>query len=209
MSSIYPDNEMKNFIVSIFFIFTVCAFSNVFAQRETPAGAGDKNLGDNGIKMRSVEIERVKREAAKAEGSYEPNNTEIQSKFPQIKEDFENIQISEAAIIKAYTTGKTIDYSLIETSAQGINKNAHRLDANLFAKTIAKKEGKPKEKEEKTKTVKILIVELDKAISEFVSSKIFGNLNVVDPEVAIKTRTDLVSIMELSEKLSKEASKLK
>ena len=204
---------MKKIIFTIFVIFLASAFSDVMAQGApagvgTPAGAGDKNLGSDGIKMRSVEMERVRREADYAEAaSFAPISTEIQLKFPQIKEDFESIQISEAAIIKAYTTGKSIDYPLIETSALGIHKNAKRLDTNLFAKTAEIKEDKVKE--EKPKTIKVLIIELDKAIGDFLSSKIFGNLKVVEPEIAIKTRKDLISIIDLSERLSKEASKLK
>jgi hypothetical protein len=199
---------MKKIILSVCLILVASVFSNVFGQRETPAGAGDKNLGDDGIKLRSVEIERVKREANKNDpASFAPINAEIKAKFPQIKEDFESIQISEAAIIKAYTTGKTIDYSLIQTSAEDINKKAKRLDSNLFASKLERKADDPKAKEEKPKGVRDLIVELDKAIGSFVSSKIFGNIKTVDAEVAVKTRTDLVNILDLSDKLSKEANK--
>ena len=54
-----------------------------------------------------------------------------------------------------------------------------------------------------------LIIALDTSIGSFVSSKIFGNVNVIDPAVAVKTRTDLVNILDLSDKLSKEAKKMK
>ena len=200
---------MKKFTVSVFLMLVVSVFSNVFGQRETPAGAGDKNLGDDGIKLRSVELERVKRDANKNDpATFAPINKDIKAKFPQIKEDFESIQIAEAAIIKAYTTGKTIDYNMIQTSAENINKKAKRLDDNLFATKLEKK-GDKKEKEQKPKTIKELIVDLDHSIGNFVSSKIFGNINVVETDVAIKTRTDLVKILDLSEKLSKEAGKMK
>ncbi len=201
---------MKKIILSILVILAASTFSNVFGQRETPGGAGDKNLGDDGIKLRSAEIERIKREADKSNASsFAPINTEIKAKFPQIKEDFESVQLLQAAIIKAYTTGKTIDYGMIETSAEGINKKAKRLDANLFASKIEKKSDNSKAKQTKIKSVKVLIVELDNSIGSFVSSKIFGNINVVDPVVALKTRTDLVNIMDLSGQLSKEAGKMK
>jgi hypothetical protein len=185
--------------------------ANVFAQRETPAGAGDKNLGDDGIKMRSVEMERIKREAQIAEASaFAPINKEISAKFPQIKEDFEGIQVLEGSIIKAYTTGKSIDYGLIESAAEGINKKAQRLDTNLFAATKAeKKEEKTTEKVEKPKIIRDLIVELDNAVGDFVSSKIFGNIKVIEPDVAIKTRNDLLNILKLSELVAAEAKKMK
>lgn len=202
---------MKKVFVSIVLIFAASLFSSVYAQRETPAGAGDKNLADNDIKMRSVELERAKREAAKSEAaSFAPINKELTAKFPQIKEDFEGIQILQAAVIKAYTTGKTIDYALIETSANGISDKAKRLDENLFAKSKKdRKTDKSKETVEKEKSVGDLIVELDNAIGSFVSSKIFVNFKVIEPESAIQTRSDLLDILHLSARLSASANKLK
>lgn len=201
---------MKNIVLSVLVILAASVFSNVFGQRETPAGAGDKSLRDDGIKLRSVEIERIKREADKSNAtSVAPINTEIKVKFPQIKEDFESVQILQAAIIKAYTTGKTVDYRLIQTSADGINKKAKRLDTNLFASRSDKQDDKSNAKEEKTKSIRVLIIELDNSIGSFILSKIFGNIYVVDPEVAVKTRTDLAMIRKLSNQLSKEAAKMK
>lgn len=210
---------MKKLIISIFFVLAASAVSNLLAQPPAgagaPAGAGDKNLGDDSIKMRSVEMERIKREALATEAaSFAPISKDISAKFPQIKEDFEGIQILEGAIIKAYTTGKSIDYSLIESSADGINSKAKRLDSNLFDPTADKKidpllDDKSKEKVEKTKSIRDLIIELDATIGSFVSSKIFANIKVIEPTVAIKTRTDLLNIMQLTEKLSMAAKKSK
>lgn len=200
---------MKKIILSVFLMLAASVFSNVFGQL-APAGAGDRILADNDIKMRSVELDRVKRDANKNNSdSFAPINSEIKAKFPQIKEDFESVQILQAAIIKAYTTGKTIDYALIQTSADGINKKAKRLDANLFASKLEKKDDKSKEKIVKPKSIRDLIVDLDNSIGSFVSSKIFGNIKTIDADVAIKTRTDLINILDLSDKLSKEANKMK
>ncbi len=206
---------MKYFLASLFFTVVVMTVPNAFGQRETPAGAGDKNLADDSIKTRSVEMERMKQEILRNEASaFAPINRDIVVRFPQIKEDFEGIQISEAAIITAFTTGETIDYGLIETSADGIFKKGKRLDSNLFALGQGKKidsalGDKPKETVQKAKGIRDLIVELDAAIGSFVSSKIFGNIKVIEPEVAIKTRSDLLNIIQLSEKLSLEAKKAK
>lgn len=200
---------MKKIFLSILLIMTASVFSNLYAQREAPAGAGDKTLADNDIKMRSVELDRIKRDADIARAAaYAPISKDIVKKFPVIKEDFESIQISQAAIITAYTTGKSIDYGMIEKSADDINKKAKRLDSNLFdVNTEVKGEAKPPD--QKTKSIRDLIVELDNAIGSFVSSKIFSNVKVIEPEVAIKTRTDLDHIKQLSESLSAEATKMK
>src|SRR5688500_12918331 len=201
---------MKKIILSIFVVFTTALFSNVFAQRDAPPGSNDKELRDNNVRTRSNELERIKRDADKpktAESS-SPMNSEIDAKYPEIKEDYEAIQLSQDAIIKAYSTGEKIDYKQIEAMAEAITKSAKRLDSNLFSAPPEKE--KSKKTEEKTeKGVKDLIVELDNAIASFVSSTMFQNLRVVDPEVSQKARQDLANIMEISKMLSKEAAKMK
>jgi hypothetical protein len=205
---------MKFHSILVLVFAVVLGISTVFAQPPgagAPPGAGDKTLGDNDIKLRSVELERVKRDAQLAEAaSYAPINPKLSVQFSQIKDDYEAIQLLQAAIIKAYTTGKTIDYAMIETSASSINKRALRLDSNLFASSKTDKiETKSDEKKEKVLTVRDLIIGLDGAVGNFVSSPIFGKLKVIEPDVAIKTRDDLFRVLNFSEKLSKESKKMK
>ncbi len=202
---------MKKLMFSLVLMLATAAFSGLYAQRETPAGAGDKNLADDGIKTRSVEIERIKREAAQAEAaSFAPINKELKSNFPQIKSDFEGIQLLQSEIVKAYTTGKTIDYATIASKASEIGSNAKRLDGNLFADSKEEKAKKDSaDKDRKLHSVRDLIIDLDNTIGSFVSSPIFAKIKVIEAEVAIKTRTDLLRIVELSEELSMAAGKMK
>lgn len=202
---------MKNEKIFIVIIVITVFSLGIFGQGTPPAVSDNANIADNSIKLRSAELEKTKRdEAIAAAAKFAPINKDISVKFPQIKEDFEGLQIAQSAIITAYTTGKKIDYSLIETSANEILKKAKRLDSNLFAPgTETLEENKKEEKEKKQKTVRDLIVELDNTIGSFVSSKIFGNIKIIEPEVAIKTRTDLLHIEKLSIELAKEAAKLK
>ena len=211
---------MARITLSVFILLAASAFSSVFGQGApagagTPPGGGDKNLADDGIKARSVELERSKQELKRAEAaSFAPINKQISAKFPQIKEDFEGLQISQAAIIKAYTMGKTIDYALIESSAEDVSKRAKQLDSNLFAVSTEKKaqtalDQKANEKSETPTSLPDLIVELDNAIGRFVSSKLFLNINVIEPDVAVSTRTDLINILHVSKKLAGGAKRLK
>lgn len=202
---------MKKIIVSTLLMFVVAIFSSISAQQVAPPGAGDTNLQDNNIKMRSVELERVKREAGTIDAAtFAPINRKFESKFPQIKEDFESIQNLQGQIIKAYTMGEKINYSAIETAAFGINENAKRLDSNLFATKFETIEGQiGEEKVKKTTSIRDLIVELDNAVGSFVSSKIFANAKTLDAEAAIQTRIDLNNVRQFSQKLAVEAKKMK
>ncbi len=206
---------MKKIILLVVLIFVAGIFSNIFAQLPgvgTPAGAGDSSLRNDDIRLRSVELERIKREALKNDpNAYGAINPKLDAKFPQVKEDFESIQISEAAIIKAYKMGKEIDYKLISSSANDINKKSKRLDTNLFAyktepdeadKNLKKSDKKPLE-------IKDLIINLDNALGAFVTSKIFLDHKTIDAAVAKKARMDLANVLKFSEMLAKEAGKMK
>ncbi len=204
---------MKVHFGFLMLLLLLLSISVAFAQPPgsgAPSGAGDKTLGDNDVKFRSVELERIKRQSQDAEAaSYAPINPKITAQFNQVKDDYEAIQLLQAAIIKAYTKGKTIDYSMIETSATAMNKRGLRLDENLFAPTKKDRTSNESgEKAEKRLLVRDLIVELDNAVGDFVGSKIFGS-KVIESDVAIKTRDDLFRVLKYSAKLAEESKQLK
>jgi hypothetical protein len=182
---------------------------SINAQEPTviPTAPATPVVRDDDIRLRSVEMERIKREAAKKDSEAVVVNNEIDKKYPEIKEDFEGMQLSQAAVIKAYTTTDPIDYATIAASAEKINKNAKRLNSNLFISKIKSK--KDDKEEKKTETVRSLIVALDNAIGAVATSKMWQNLRVVDPEVAKKTQDDLARVMVISEELSEVAKKMK
>jgi hypothetical protein len=205
--------KVKKTTFLIFLLLASATFSTVYAQLPgANSGNGDTDFRNDSSRMRSIELERIKREAFKNDpNAFGAVNTSLESKFSQVKEDFESIQLSEAAIIKAYTTGKEIDYKLIEKSAKDINKKSRRLDETMF---LYKLEAEDREKietksEKKSVEIKDVIVDLDKAIGSFVSSKIFQNHKVIDSEVAKKARIDLDKILKASETLAKMANKMK
>ena len=206
---------MNKFILLMLFVFALAIFSNIPAQLPgggTPAGAGDSSLRNDDIRLRSIELERIKREAAKSDpNAYGAINPKIEAKFSQIKEDFESIQISEAAIIKAYKMSKEIDYKLISSSANDINKKSKRLDTNLFLYKVEPDETVKtvKKEDKKALDIKDLIINLDKAMGEFVTSKFFLDHKTIDAAVAKKARMDLANILKASEMLAKEAGKIK
>src|ERR1044071_3155503 len=174
-------------------------------QREAPPGAGDKNLGSDvmpGVKGRSNEMERVKRDAEKPE---KKNNAE--ETFPQIKEDFEQIQHVNSEVLQAVASGGGLDYARISEPAAEIRKRATRLKSNLFG---TESEKQPKAKEEKAEQdLKTLLPALDAAVTNFVHSPMFQNTKVVNPDDSAKARHDLEDVIKLSTRIGKEAERLK
>ena len=217
---------MKKIIMLAVLVLTAGICSNIYAQAptvSTPAVSGDKDLRDTNIKTRSIDLERVDRDANKTGAS--ANNPakkpeavaedKLAAKYEEIKTDFEHIQMSQDEVIKAYQNSAKVDYAQISKSAMEINKSAMRLNSNLFPVSEtpdAEKElNKNKKKDaavEQSKTVRDLIVELDNSIGTFASSPMFQNLRLVDPKVSIKTKSDLQKIIELSSMLNTEAQKM-
>lgn len=204
----------------IFLMVIAGCFGAALAQGSAPtvnapSAPDNANPRDNNIKLRSVELERVKRDSERKE--IKPGvavKSELDLMFPQIKEDFEGIQISESAIIKTYTMDRTADLMLISTSAGAIYRHALRLEENLFLKVVAKR----KKSEKKDKAVEMppnepelpagmkeLIVSLDNAIGRLVTNKMFSNLRVVDPADAANAHDDVILIKRLSTRLSEVA----
>jgi cell fate (sporulation/competence/biofilm development) regulator YlbF (YheA/YmcA/DUF963 family) len=192
---------------TIFGVFGLLFFTSAICAQISPNPVIETEIRDSSsMRRRSLELERVKRESNNA--TRQELTKEQIVKFAEIKEDFENIQKLQNEIVKTYTSGKKINFRKIDDVAAEISKKALRLDANLF-RSESDKRPKTKSKDEvATKSVRDLIIELDDAIGNFVSSPVFTNNKLVDTKISEKSQIDLQKIIKLSENLSKEAKKL-
>ena len=214
---------MKKLLVIISLVFSTAIYSNIYAQVTPPPGAGDKDLRDTNVKQRSVEMERIDRDAKKNGKSSANKTTEAQeedrlaAKYEEIKTDYEQIQLSQDGVIKTYQGTGKIDYEQISKFASEINRSATRLHLNLFpalpdenanAKKEEKKDKEIKKEIKPAKSVRDLIVELDNTIGSFATSPMFQNLRIVDAQISAKAELDLKRIIELSSLLDAEAKKM-
>jgi hypothetical protein len=218
---------MKKIMLLTALVLSIGIYSNLFAQQSpsvtTPSVSGDKSLRDMDAKTRSIDLERVKRDADKpgksatdpAKNTTATAEDKLAAKYAEIKTDYEQIQLLQDAIIKAYQGSGKIDYAQISKSAVDMNKSAVRLSANLFpaaeSPDVEKGEKKESTKEKETKpakSVRDLIVELDSTIGSFATSPMFQNLRVVDALISEKAKLDLEKIIELSALLYGESQKM-
>lgn len=194
---------------SILLALTICT-TTIFGQdppppTAPPAAPSAPVLKDDDIRLRSVELERIRRQneskGAVADGLVKGD---LEARYPEIKEDFEGIQISQNAVVNAYTMGESPNYAAISENAGKVNEHARRLYGNLFP--LEDDEDEKEEKEEKpAPTVRDFIIDLDNSIGALATSKMFQNLRVIDSDVAKKTRADLAKIIEVSASLSAAA----
>jgi hypothetical protein len=189
-------------------VVAVTSLSPALAQRTPPPGASDKNLkGElDGIRGRSSEIERIRREAEKPGKKAEKSP---EDKFPQIKEDFERIQIVNGEVLQAAAPPGGPDYGRLSEAAEEVRRRATRLKSNLFPPASEEKP-KGEGKEEKDQPgLKSLLSALDAALARFVNSPIFQNTQVVNPQESAKARRDLEEVIKLSTQIVKESGKMK
>lgn len=191
----------------IFFGITHLLFLSSIIVAQAPNPVADTEMRDgSSIRRRAIELERVKRDAIKLRPT--EDSTERTIKFAEIKEDFENIQKLQSEIVKAYMTGREINYEKISQSAAEMTRKTVRLDANLFNSKTQKNVGDKTAEKAKPRSVKDLIIRLDKVVETFVNSPTFKNIKVVDPQNSEKSRIDLEKIFQLSDALSKAAKRM-
>jgi hypothetical protein len=157
------------------------------------------------IKKRSIELERMKRESNKR--SVGDNLTQ---RFPEIKEDFEEIQKINANVLKLTTDKTAVNYSAVLKSVTEIKRRAVRLRSNLFSPEPEENNETKNEPQNtaETQDVKILFAALDKSIDSFVHSSIFKNINLVNSDDSLKAQKDLEEVIRISTAIRAKTKKL-
>lgn len=187
------------------FIFLACTC--VFSQIPRPVPIVETEIKSDSIRLRSAELERIKREADKP--VFTASTKDKEQRFAEIKSDFESIQKNQDSIIKVYKTGKKIDYTEISELASHIRKSALRLSTNLFLVTVNEADNDKEKKDQKPRDVRSLIIVLDNTIGNFVGSPIFTSMKPLDSKDIEAAQKELRKIAEFSEALSKEANKMR
>lgn len=185
-------------------LFTFGNIINVSGQNSAPVVKGVK-IGEKFYEMRerASELARIREELNK------PEERKAEPSFPQIKKDFEKLQIVNTEKLQAKSSVNSLNYKLINNASQEIKSRAYKIRTNLF----------PTDKSD-IKNVKIpenlsaedfmkIIIALDNTIYHFVSSPIFQNTKLVKPEDSEYAQKELNRIILLSHILEMSAEKLK
>ena len=199
---------MKNTALAVFFLAFLA--SSISAQYISPVPVVEREVRDGtSTKMRSIELDRVKREAGKK--NIDNLGPAAVNSFLEIKEDFEKIQLLEGKIVEVYTRGKVIEYARIADYSAELKQSAERLKKNLFSLPDKDRKDSPEkaEREEKTLSgdVKDLIVELDKTIGAFIGNPIFTTSKKAGRDDKEKARLALERMISLSEALKQQSEK--
>lgn len=151
----------------------------------------------NDIKTRSIELERIKRDAEKR-----PVSENKTVKFPEIKEDFEQIQRIDLIILQTPTANNSVYFSNIIKQVSEINRRAIRLKSNLFPEESKNRKDSKNDSQQhrqiNSQDLKNLLKSLDLHVFNFVNNPIFQNLSVVDLKDTRNAQKELDFIVEIS-----------
>jgi len=192
-------------LLSAIFLLIISAAA-VPAQRSAEEAAKSARDQFSDVKNRSIELEQMKRDAAKR-----PTGDNYAPGFPEIKEDFEKIQKITGNVLEL-TAGKSpINYAGVLKFVSEINQRAVRLKSNLFsAEPEQKKDAKNKPQTvAASQDIPALLKVLDKSVTSFVHSSLFQNTNLVNSNDSLNAQNDLEIVIKTSQLIKEKAKKIK
>jgi hypothetical protein len=136
-------------------------------------------------------------------------NERRRSLFPQINDDFQQIQIIHNEIVRMLQPDKGLNYERLTDLTGDMKKRSVRLRENLALPEPDETEVPPPHTEAIDDThMKKGIVELHDLVVSFVASPIFKNLGVVNAKVIDAATKDLNNLIYLSDEIKREAKLL-
>lgn len=194
---------MKKQLFTVIFLLAVSAAATS-AQRspEQAVKSGRDQFTD--IKNRSIELERMKREADKR-----PASDNAAPRFPEIKEDFERIQNLGSDVLELMHVKTLPDYAVVLEFVSEINHRAARLKSNLFsAEPEQNEKAKNKQQTVELSDITTLLKALDKSINSFAHNSVFQNTNLVNSQDSLDAQKDLETVIKISYSIKEKAKKL-
>ena len=190
---------------------SIVLFAAVAASAQGPppgAGApgfrnpkGDTDAETNReAKLRSAEVGATGEEL---------NKQRLLAGIEQTKQDFKRIQLVRNDMVDDIVAKKPFDFKQISERADEVNKRAVRLRSYLMPPT-PEGEKKPEEKEVsyREEELKGALVKLCNSIYSFTDNEMFKNPGTLDTQKSMKAGADLLTIIELSDKIKRSADKL-
>lgn len=188
---------MKNLSLLVIFVFILAAKNYAQANVSVSQAVDAARQRTMDEKMRAVEMDRIRMQA----NADRIRSSETNQRFPEIKEDFERLQIINTDFLQAASVKENLDLKVVFKAITEIKKRAVRLKSNLFpisSKTDSDKEIEQKDQNKLLKQeIKPLAIQIDNAIYRLVSNNIFQNIKLVDLKDSEKAENDLKNIIFL------------
>jgi hypothetical protein len=202
---------VRRMAAAVFLLFA--AAITLLAQGPGGAGApGRINPKDETTDQ--VNREAKLRSAEVGAAADQRSQKQFAAAIEQTKQDFKRIQLLRNDIVDRLVTKEPLDYKLLATQAEEINKRANRLKLflmkpeTLAAKKDDEKKPAPPPVEYDEAAMKAALVKLCNTIHSFTGNPMFKTPGVVEAQQPVKAGGELLIIIELSESIKKNADRL-
>ncbi len=188
-------------IAAIAVLLVLPAENSAMAQGRRRAGPSERErqMRDRELALRNLERDRNR----------VTTDQQLRLPYEQINEDFKRIQIVNNELMSAAYGSAALDFRNVSEATAEIKRRASRLKTNLVLPDIDKDEKRQKSQDAtEAAQLKSALSALDKLIMSFVTNPVFKSTGVVDSQLSVKARRDLEDIIELSDRIKKNAEKL-
>ena len=155
-----------------------------------------------------VMVNREVEEGLRRPGARSKREEEEKLALAQIKEDYVRIQVVNNELAEAVSQPGELDLKLVAKSTSEIAKRAERLLSNLALPELTADVERVRMPAEGQAQLQPSLLMLRRLVDRFVRSPLFREVNVIDAQIATRTRRDLEGIIELGERLKKESERL-
>ncbi|HET7287737.1 MAG TPA: hypothetical protein VFI71_09720, partial [Pyrinomonadaceae bacterium] len=183
--------------------------SPVFAQNSPGAPVIDRTANTDRIRQQDMS----RREWQLRNFGNEPNapkdRRQVEALMAQTEEDFNRILTLHNEIARALTSKNDLDYHFVSEATAEIHKRASRVQSSLALRPSPEETLElEKSAAPKDLPVKEELVKLCHQIRSFVTNPSIENPNTINAEQMAKARKDLETVIQISERIRKDADKL-
>ena len=199
-------DQLTRLALSIFVLF---AAAPAWAQ-STPGGPPPIDRTNND-RIRQQDMSRREwqlRNFGKESGQ-PMDRRQLEALMAQTEEDFNRILTLHNEIARAVASNNALNYRFVTEATVEIKKRASRLQSTLVLQ-LTPEDGQVEEKPEELNgsQLKDALIKLCKQIRSFVTNPIIENPGTVDVSQLTRARRDLESVVQLSNRIKKQAERL-
>jgi len=200
----FPSKVLRHFRITIPLLTLACLAILISPQstysQTFPGPAAREN--NRSMDQYDRDINRMKNDAKTV-------NERRLNRFPQINEDFQQVQVLHNEIVRMLARDKELRYDRLADLSGDMKKRSVRLRENL----LLPESNEPRTQARPSETVddvqlKKTIADLHDLIVQFVTSPVFKNLGVVDAKAIYEARDHLDDIISVSDEIKREAKQL-
>jgi hypothetical protein len=210
--SIHHCKEAAGRLAAIIFLLLIIAGT---ALAQAPGGAGAPGrVNPKDETNDQVNREARLRSAEVGAATEKANQKQLMIAIEQTKNDFKRIQLLRNDIVDRLVAKQPLDYKLLVTQSEEINKRANRLKSFLMKPTAEDLKKGEEKRPDATQVeydeagMKAALIRLCNTIHSFTGNPMFKNPEIVDAQQPARAGGDLVVIIELSENIKKNADRL-